>query len=61
MNLLYGIGQGGDADNDFYMSIEVVYGSPFNDTLIGDYMDYNELRGLAGKYINKYCVVLIST
>ncbi|MGB7336123.1 MAG: calcium-binding protein [Salaquimonas sp.] len=36
VNLLTGMGSGGEAEGDTYIGIEYVYGSQFDDTIIGD-------------------------
>ncbi len=47
VNLTTNTGAGGEADGDTYFSIEVVWGSMFDDTLIGD-SSANELSGSNG-------------
>ena len=47
VNLSTGAGQGGHAEGDYIRNIEVVRGSAFDDTLIGD-DDGNDLFGFAG-------------
>lgn len=47
VDLLFGFGKGADAEGDTYISIENVYGTIHNDTLIGSDYD-NSLFGLEG-------------
>src|SRR5215813_10576629 len=47
VNLATGHGFGGTADGDTYVSIENVFGSSFNDTIVGD-SGSNQLHGLDG-------------
>jgi len=47
VNLVTGRGHGGTAEGDILVNIEILYGSAFNDGLIGNFAG-NDLHGLAG-------------